>query len=114
MGELYARRSQTEARVKKLREKLGQAEKLLADKACVYATGSFGRNEASEHSDLDLFIAKSDDAAPDGGYLQAALVRLGRAISVAGFAGSRNPFASTPDQCSATKISQPNLLGPGK
>jgi hypothetical protein len=45
---------------------------------------------------------------PDGGYLQAALVRLGRAISVACFAGS--PFASTPAQCSATKISQANGL----
>jgi hypothetical protein len=40
---------------------------------------------------------------PDEGYLQPALVRLGRAISVAGFAGSRNPLASTPAQCSATK-----------
>src|SRR5438093_6878987 len=28
---------------------------------------------------------------PDEGYLQAALVRLGRAISVACFAGTRNP-----------------------
>jgi predicted nucleotidyltransferase len=27
-----------------------------AGKGCVYVTGSFGRNEASEHSDLDLFI----------------------------------------------------------
>ena len=43
---------------------------------------------------------------PDEGYLQPALVRLGRAISVAGFAGSRNPLASTPAQCSATKIYQ--------
>ena len=47
---------------------------------------------------------------PDEGYLQAILVRPGRAISVAGFAGSRNPLASTPAQCPATKISQANGL----
>ena len=47
---------------------------------------------------------------PDGGYLQTDLVRLGRAISVAGFAGSRNSLAATPAQCSATKISQANGL----
>jgi len=29
---------------------------LAKGKACVYATGSFGRGEASSHSDLDLFI----------------------------------------------------------
>jgi hypothetical protein len=39
--------------------------------------------------------------------LQPALVRLGRAISVAGFVESRNSLASTPAQCSATKITQP-------
>lgn len=29
---------------------------MVAGKACVYATGSFGRGDASSHSDLDLFI----------------------------------------------------------
>jgi len=33
---------------------------------------------------------------PDEGYLQPALVRLGRVISVACFSGNRNPLASTP------------------
>ncbi len=31
--------------------------------ACVYATGSFGRLEASQHSDLDLFIASLPTAS---------------------------------------------------
>jgi len=33
-----------------------QTPEICADTACVYATGSFGRREASPHSDLDLFI----------------------------------------------------------
>jgi hypothetical protein len=35
---------------------LKEAENLIVGKACVYATGSFGRLEAGERSDLDLFI----------------------------------------------------------
>ena len=56
LGELTNRRSQTEERISALRGKLAGAEKIAAEKACVYATGSFGRREASIHSDLDLFI----------------------------------------------------------
>jgi predicted nucleotidyltransferase len=56
VGELSDRRLQTEKRIKELREKLKDAAALAEGKACVYATGSFGRCEASEHSDLDLFI----------------------------------------------------------
>ncbi|MGA8501610.1 MAG: nucleotidyltransferase domain-containing protein [Candidatus Sulfotelmatobacter sp.] len=33
-----------------------RAEQLCGDTACVYMTGSFGRGEASSHSDLDVFI----------------------------------------------------------
>jgi len=47
---------------------------------------------------------------PDEGYVQPALVCFGRAISITGFAESRNPFASTPAQCSATKISQDSVF----
>lgn len=56
MGGLSDRRLQTGNRIKTLREKLSQAEEIASGKACVYATGSFGRCEASSHSDLDLFI----------------------------------------------------------
>lgn len=61
MGELSDRRSQTAARIGALREELTKAEELVRDKASVYATGSFGRGEASEHSDLDLFIVGKSD-----------------------------------------------------
>ncbi|MBI1353448.1 MAG: hypothetical protein GC160_03815 [Acidobacteria bacterium] len=41
---------------------------LARNKACVYVTGSFGRCEASAHSDLDLFIVGKRDGlrGPDG------------------------------------------------
>jgi predicted nucleotidyltransferase len=39
-----------------LREQLALTEDTIGQKACVYATGSFGRGEASKFSDLDLFI----------------------------------------------------------
>lgn len=53
---LEKRRSETAARIKELKSKLVNAEKLCDEKACVFATGSFGRGEASQHSDLDVFI----------------------------------------------------------
>ncbi len=57
MGELLSRRRQeTAERTERLRELLREAGKLCGRKACVYATGSYGRGESSRHSDLDLFI----------------------------------------------------------
>jgi predicted nucleotidyltransferase len=53
---LNQRRADTAKRCNELRQELADAEKLCSDVACVYATGSFARGEASRHSDLDLFI----------------------------------------------------------
>lgn len=75
MGQLSDRRSQTEARTKTLRERLSEANEIAAGKACVYATGSFGRGEASVHSDLDLFIV-SKMAAHTGNKAKSQLKRL--------------------------------------
>ena len=75
MGELADRRVQTAARLDALRKRLSEAAGLAEGKACVYATGSFGRCEASPHSDLDLFIVGKRDgkAGPDG--RQGSLLR---------------------------------------
>jgi predicted nucleotidyltransferase len=54
---LERRRKETAERIKKLRGRLDDADKYCVDKACVYVTGSYGRNETSQFSDLDLFIA---------------------------------------------------------
>lgn len=57
MGEYLAqRRTETNDRLTKLGAELGEAGKIAANRACVYVTGSFGRVEAGQNSDLDLFI----------------------------------------------------------
>jgi UTP:GlnB (protein PII) uridylyltransferase len=61
LGELADRRHKTESRINELRNHLKDAEARSQGKACVYATGSFGRSEASPHSDLDLFIVGKVD-----------------------------------------------------
>jgi predicted nucleotidyltransferase len=75
--ELSERRRQTKKRFKTLQSKLRSAEKIAKGKACVYATGSFGRVEASLHSDLDLFIVgKADDSGAAKNDDDSALKRL--------------------------------------
>ena len=68
VGVLHERRRQTKDRLGIIRRKLKSSEKIAAGKACVYATGSFGRGEASSYSDLDLFIVgkKNGNPGPDG------------------------------------------------
>jgi len=56
MPEIATRREFTVDRVNTLREELRHLKEHLGDFACVYATGSYGRCEASKYSDLDLFI----------------------------------------------------------
>jgi len=55
------RRQFSDEKFERLRASLVQAPEICADKACVYATGSFGRREASEYSDIDLFIVSLSD-----------------------------------------------------
>ena len=66
MSELAERRSKMLERLPRLQERLKRAAEIAAGKACVYATGSFGRCEASQYSDLDLFIVGKTELAPDG------------------------------------------------
>jgi hypothetical protein len=95
MGELSDRRSHSEALLEKIRNLLGDAETLASGKACVYATGSLGRGEASPHSDLDLFIASKIGADKEesllGGLdeicIKASLVRTTRALNLPDFSG---------------------------
>jgi len=64
IDELAERRSKTAARIADLRGRLKAAEELAEGKACVFATGSFGRREAGPYSDLDIFIVGKKDGKP--------------------------------------------------
>jgi hypothetical protein len=63
MGQvLDARRRAVDERIAELRTHLADAADAYAGRACAYLTGSYGRGEASAHSDLDLFILGTVDA----------------------------------------------------
>jgi len=96
MRELAERRKQTSERLQQIRNGLTDTEALANNKACVYATGSFGRCEASKFSDLDVFIVGKN--RPDGKEgsalaqldaicIQGDLIRLARQMGFPPFSG---------------------------
>ena len=100
MGELAERRLQTDKRLRLLEQDLKDAEALADGKACVYATGSFGRRESGTHSDLDLFIVGKADGKvrPDGKQgsllsrldeicIKADLIEVTRKLGIPEFSG---------------------------
>ncbi len=94
MGELLERRRrETGQRLELLRGELEDAAKLVDQRACVYATGSFARGEASPHSDLDLFIAGRGSVKQrelpklDEICLKADLIRMTRKLDIRDFSG---------------------------
>lgn len=105
MSELDRRLAYSSEMIIKLRGEFVGADKFASSKACVYATGSLGRCEASEHSDLDLFIAgksekltRSDGSGEDFGRknllnhldeicVQAELIRASRSLGFPEFSG---------------------------
>jgi hypothetical protein len=75
VGELSDRRSNSSSRLEKLRNSLTSTGHLVAGKASVYVTGSYGRGEAGQFSDLDLFlVGKNRDL--DGESLHTEISRL--------------------------------------
>jgi hypothetical protein len=105
MSELDRRRRYSSERIVELRSKFLGANKFASRKACVYATGSFGRCEASAHSDLDLFIAgkserlaRADSSGDDFGpknllnhldeiCVQSELIQASRSLGFPEFSG---------------------------
>ena len=94
MGEtLRRRRRETDETIGKLQGELSKAKGIVASKACVYMSGSYGRGEASQHSDLDLFIAGMNDG--DGSalrpldeiLLKAELISATRKLGIVDFTG---------------------------
>lgn len=68
------RRAEADHRLSTLKEHLNDATGRIAGKACVYLTGSFARGEATQHSDLDLFIVGRSEKGD--GKTKRALSRL--------------------------------------
>lgn len=97
MSAITERGKVTKERLDALRARLESSLPLIAERACVYATGSFGRFEAGVHSDLDLFIlARTDEAKEekesllqrlDEICLKADLIRATRALHIPDFDG---------------------------
>jgi predicted nucleotidyltransferase len=77
MGKIIdGRRQFSDERFQLLRGSLGKAEEICGDKACVYATGSFGRREGSAHSDIDLFIVSLGHVDKEEGIERSRLSKL--------------------------------------
>lgn len=89
------RRQYSDQRFQELKASLTSAPGICGDKACVYAIGSFGRREASQHSDLDIFIVslcqekdkeyKSRLTKLEEILLKADLIRASRALGFPDF-----------------------------
>lgn len=89
---LEARRHATAKRLDELRSKLSHAAEIASEKACVYLTGSFARGEATQHSDLDLFIAGRFRERPalsrlDEICIKADLIDATRQLKIPDFSG---------------------------
>lgn len=77
MREIDRRQAETDQRIRELRAQLSNAELLMSGKACAYATGSFGRREASQYSDLDLFmVGRRNGHIDSSGFEGSQLKRL--------------------------------------
>lgn len=96
--EVESRRTHTEEKLRLLREKLAErATTITKEQACVYVMGSYGRGEASKHSDLDLFIAGLSevvDSKPQRAFrqldevlLKAELIHAARSLELEDFSG---------------------------
>lgn len=92
---LAARREASNHRFEKARDALAHLEEKSGNHACVYVTGSFARSEASEHSDLDLFIVGDVGEKPkdrsltqlDEICLKANLITMTRHLDFPEFSG---------------------------
>jgi predicted nucleotidyltransferase len=62
LSDIAKRRETSRSRLVEVQRELTESEALATGKACVYATGSFARGEASRFSDLDLFIVGKSES----------------------------------------------------
>lgn len=94
---LARRRKYSKKRLAALSAHLRRAEEIVDGKACVYVTGSFGRNEGYNHSDLDIFIVGLSSGAGSNSkpllsnleatLLKAELIRAVKRLKFPDFSG---------------------------
>lgn len=65
MDLIEQRKNATAVRLERIVGRLAAVQNMVAGKACVYATGSFGRLDAGNNSDLDLVIVGASAQDPD-------------------------------------------------
>lgn len=90
---LEQRKNTTDARFAAFQARVAPADALVANFATVYATGSFGRQEASPYSDLDLFILTESDPESGPGLTPLNTIRLQAALIDAAQQAGFPPFS---------------------
>lgn len=91
---IVQRRDRTDEKLQRLVRALQgcDAETIVGNYACVYATGSLGRGELSDRSDLDLFVLRDRCQTPhlsnlDEIRLKARLIEVARRECYPEFSG---------------------------
>lgn len=91
---MAARARYAESRIAALRARIAEVPELAeVPTLCLYITGSYGRLEASEHSDLDIFFMREGSRKTDAllpvqkTLIDAALIRICRDLGFPEFTG---------------------------
>ncbi len=115
MGDLSCRRIFTENKILEIKDNLNEASNLIADKACIYMTGSFGRGEASIYSDLDLFIVGDHDEYGfvklkrlDEIIIKADLIKVTERLKIPKFSGDGRYLVHYPANEIIEKLGKPD------
>jgi predicted nucleotidyltransferase len=77
---LQQRRTNTDERFLRIQQRVQSVEPILGDFATVYVTGSYGRGEASDYSDLDAFILSDTDAEKRAKLSPVDTIRVQKAL----------------------------------
>ncbi len=79
----------SKVRLNVLRKEIINIDELSKNSLCIYATGSYGRHEASENSDIDLFFLDAKEESPtsniDKTLINAQVIKTCRAMKLPEF-----------------------------
>ncbi|SMN12253.1 hypothetical protein SPBRAN_469 [uncultured Candidatus Thioglobus sp.] len=84
--ELIKHRKFSESKIVELRSRIEKIPELKSNDLCVFVTGSYGRLEASEHSDIDLFFLDTDKTSSiDTVLINSEIIKICRGLSLPEF-----------------------------